>query len=70
MTNGDLEYWADQRHAEILMKDMGVDDGSRGATAPGSNGEWGGGGGQDAKGDKSESRYRAVAARRNHLRSR
>ncbi len=24
-----LEVEADQRHAEILMKDMGIDDGSR-----------------------------------------
>ncbi len=41
VTNGGLEYEADQRHAEFLMKDMGIDEGSRGVTTPGSNGEGG-----------------------------
>ncbi len=63
VTNGGLEYEAGHRLAEILMRDMGIDEGSRGVTSPRSNGE----GGQDAKGDKSESRYRAVAARGNNL---
>ncbi len=45
------------------MKVMGIDEGSRGAITPGSNGE----GGQDVKGDKSVSRFRAVAARGNLL---
>ncbi len=58
-----MEYEADQRHAEILMKDMGIDEGSKGVVSPGSNGE----GGQDEKGDKGESRFRAVAARRNYV---
>ncbi len=30
VANGGLEYEADQRHTEISMKDMGMDDGSRG----------------------------------------
>ncbi len=28
VTSGGLDYEADQRHAEILMKDMGIDQGS------------------------------------------
>ncbi len=35
VTNGGSEYEADQRHAEILMKNMGIDEGSRGVTAKG-----------------------------------
>ena len=63
VAGGGLEYEADQRHAEILMKDMGIDEGRRGVTTPGSNGE----GGQDVKGDRSESKVRAVIARGNYL---
>ncbi len=63
VANGGLEYEADQRHAEILVKDMGIDEGSRGVTAPGSNSEVG----QDVKGDESESKFRAIAARGNCL---
>ncbi len=66
VTSGGLHYEADQRHAEILMKDVGVGEGSKGVTAPGSNSE----GGQDLtgviKGDRGESRYMAVAARGNY----
>ncbi len=50
VTDGGLEYEADQRNAEILMKDTGTEEGSRGVTTPGSNGE----GGQDVKGDRRE----------------
>ena len=39
VTKDGLEYEADQRHAEILMKDMGVDEGSKGVTTQGSNSE-------------------------------
>ncbi len=46
MASGGLEYEADQRQAEILIKDMGIDEGSKGVITPGSNGE----GGQDVKG--------------------
>ncbi len=62
-----LEYEADRRQAEILMKDMGIDEGSKGVATLGSNSE----GGQDvrggAKGDRGESRCRAAAARGNYL---
>ncbi len=61
--NSVLEYGSDQRHAEILMKDMGMDEGSKGVTTPGSTSE----GGPEVKGDRSESRVRAVAARGNYL---
>ncbi len=63
VASGGLEYEADQRHAEILMKDVGIDEGSKGAIAPGSNRA----GGQDGKGDKNDSRFRATDARGNHL---
>ncbi len=35
MTENGLEYEADQRHAEILMRDMGLDESSKGVTTPG-----------------------------------
>ncbi len=63
MASGGLEYEADQRHAEILMKDMGIDEGSKGVTTPGCNSE----GGQEVNGDRSEIRFRAVATRGNYL---
>ncbi len=31
VTDGGFEHEADQRQAEILMKDMGIDEGSRGS---------------------------------------
>ncbi len=48
-----MQYEAGQRHAEILMRDMGIDEGR--------NAE----GGQDMKGDKVESQFRAVVSRGN-----
>ncbi len=41
VTSEGLDYEADQRHAEISMKDMGVDEGSKGVSNPGSNSEGG-----------------------------
>ena len=35
VTENGLEYEADQRHAEILMKDMGVDENCKGVVTPG-----------------------------------
>ncbi len=58
-----MEYEADQRRAEILRKVFGIDEGSRGVATPGSNGE----GVQDVKGDKSDNKFQAVAARGNYL---
>ena len=63
VVNSGLEYEADQRHAEILMRDMGIDEGSKGVVTPGSNGE----GGPEFGGDRNESKFRAVAARGNYL---
>ena len=60
--NGGLEYEADQMHAEMLMKDVGLDEESRGVNAPVSNGE----GGQFVKGGKSESKFRALVATGNY----
>ncbi len=59
VASGGWEYEADQRHTDILMRDMGIDEGRKGVSTPGSNGE----GGQDVKRDKNESRCRAIAAR-------
>ena len=67
VTSGGLDNEADQRHAEILTKDLGTDEGSRGISSPGSNSEGGHGAGGDVNGDKNESKYRAVAARGNYL---
>ena len=36
-----MDYEADQTHADILMKDLGIDEGSKGVTTPGSNSEGG-----------------------------
>ena len=35
VTKDGLEYEADQRHAEILMRDMGVDEDCKGVVTPG-----------------------------------
>ena len=35
MTENGLEYEVDQRHAEILMRDMGIDESSKGVTTLG-----------------------------------
>ncbi len=45
------------------MKDMGIDEGSKGVTTSESNSEVG----PEVKGHRTESRFRAVAARVNHL---
>ncbi len=60
-----LENEADQRHAEILMKGMEIDEGSGGFTTPGNSSEGGHGVGGEVKGERNESKYRAVAARGN-----
>ncbi len=63
VASGGLEYEADQTHAEILMKYMGIDEGSKGVVTQGATAK----GGQYAKGDKNESKLRAVVASGNHL---
>ncbi len=35
VTENGLEYEADQRHAEILIRDMGIDESSKGVVTPG-----------------------------------
>ncbi len=35
VTEHGLEYEADQRHAEILMRGMGIDESSKGVVTPG-----------------------------------
>ncbi len=35
VTENGLEYEADHRHAEILMRGMGIDDGRKGVVMPG-----------------------------------
>jgi hypothetical protein len=65
-----LEYEADQRHAEIIMRDMGVHDGSKGLSTPGSASENRSGQGGHMKSEEQfpgDSVYRAVAARGNYL---
>ena len=60
VTENGLEYEADQRHAEIFMKDMGNDEGSRGLTTPGSNSE----GGQDVGGEVKEKDIKGICPRK------
>ncbi len=62
-----LEHEADQSHVQILMKDMCVDESSKGVTTPGvvSAGEGGQAGEGDAR-QRGEGLFRAVAARGIH----
>ena len=34
MTENELEYEAEQRHADILMRDVGIDEGRKGVATP------------------------------------
>ena len=65
VTKDGLEYEADQRHAEILMRDMGVDESCKGVVTPGVSASDGGPTGETAVGEGSQ--FRAVAARGNYL---
>ena len=65
VTESGLEYEADQRHAEILMRDMGIDESSKGVVTPGVGVAEGGQTGEILVG--GESLFRAVAARGNYL---
>ena len=64
-----LEYEADQRHAEIVMRDLGVHEGSKGLSTPGSTQEssYDQGGHSKVGEFPGDSVYRAVAARSNYL---
>ncbi len=42
VTENGLEYGADQRHAVILMRDVGTDGGRRGVVTPGVSASEGG----------------------------
>ncbi len=65
VTENGLEYEADQRHAEILMRDVGVVEGSKGVATPGVSAGEGGQAREVQVG--GESLFRAAAARRNSL---
>ncbi len=65
VTENGLEYEADQRHAEILMRDMGIDESSKGVVTPGVSIAQGGQTGEILVG--GESLFRAVAARGKYL---
>ncbi len=41
VVSGGLEYEVDQRQAKVLIEEIGVDEGSRGVSTPGSHGEGG-----------------------------
>jgi hypothetical protein len=60
MTKNGLEYEADRRHAEFLMRDMGIDESSKGVVTPGVSAAEGGQTGEALVG--GESLFRAVAA--------
>ena len=63
VTENGLEYEADQRRAEILMREKGVDEGCEGVVTPGVSTTEGGQAGEVLVG--GESLFRAVAARGN-----
>ncbi len=65
VTENGLEHEADQRHAVILMRDMGLDEGRSGAVTPGVSATEGGQVGEAFVGGGSLSR--AVAARGNYV---
>ena len=58
-----FEYEADQRHAEILVRDVGLKEHSTGVTTPGVNDD----GGAVDEGEVHETLYKAIAARANYL---
>ncbi len=60
VTERGLEYEADQRHAEIIVKDLGLLPDCKGVGEPEEDGPEEGGG-------VDERRYRAIAARANYL---
>ena len=39
-TPGGIEYEADQRHAEIIVKKLGLEEGAKGVSTPGCRKEW------------------------------
>ncbi len=61
VTENGLEHETDQRHAEILMRDMGADEGCRGVVTPGVSTTERGQVGEVLVG--GDSLFRAVAAR-------
>ncbi len=63
VTEKGLEHEADQRHAEILMREMGIDESNKGVVTPGVSAAEGGQTGEVLVG--GESLFRAVAARGN-----
>jgi hypothetical protein len=64
VTEKALEYQADQRHAEIIVKDLELTSESKGVVTPGVNEREEGG---EELGEFDASRYRAIAARANYL---
>ncbi len=62
-TKEGIEYEVDQRHAEIIVRDVGLTENSKGASTPGVNDESGTG----KEGEANETLYRAFAARANYL---
>ena len=65
-TDGGIEYEADQRHAEIIVKSLGMQADSKGVATPGSRREWTP---EDEKELSTEdaTAYRACVARGNYL---
>ena len=65
-TSGGIEYEADQRHAEIIFKKLGLDEKAKGVSTPGSRKEW-----EPEEENELEPRdatmYRALVARGNYM---
>ncbi len=62
-TKEGIEYEADQRQAEIIVRDVGLKERSKGVTTPGVNDE----GGIVDEGEVNETLCRTIAARANYL---
>ena len=66
-TREGIRYEADQRHAELIVKEMGFQEGSKSVTTPGSKNEKEDEGGEEEMDNQESTRYRAIVARAVYL---
>ena len=66
-TEAGIRYEADQRHAELIVKEMGFKDGSKSVTTPGSKSEREEEDGEEELDMQESTRYRATVARAVYL---
>ena len=69
MTKEGIEYESDQRHAEIIVKQMGLQTGSRAVATPSVRVKPGDVPGDEAEiGTKEQTIFRGIVARANYMR--